>query len=434
MRHNSDQNKQSVSRVTNMKKIFVLLGVLLVSLVLMVGCGENEWNPYEGQVKIVFDLNNGKYRGSSGPITMYYAFHESGEHLIKPLSKDTFDGEEVTRLEYVFDGWYTGTKDGKGNVTYDTLWNFEEDRVGADGITLYAKWKSPRNYAYELCYQDTDGSIKVIETTDAGGKKVQAVYNNVKEGVAFSDTFGYAQKATKPGYTFTGRYYTDAAFTEAWDLKTGHPGGDTDVTVRLFPEYIEGTHSIVSTPAELVTAMKNNANGSVIIMNDIDFSDYRASATDTDAGVLKENFGTFTGTMKPYRGGSFAIKNFKLHLESADLIRDEELSGSTTDQLLCFSLFDSLSGATIENVSFTDYRIVLFNTVSKTRMILTAPLAMKMSNSTLTNVTVSGTYVYDMSDKDKAKVIVEEDSVAYYADAGKPSTLTGVTVSFTAGT
>ncbi len=385
-----------------MKKLLILLGLVLMCTVVFVGCGEDEWDPYEGQVKVVYELEGGTYRETTGAVTLYYAFDE-GEHLIQ--SPDVLSRKDFSRPDYKLEGWYRTRTENGGTVEYADKWDFSKDKVTSEGVTLYAKWVKLVTYTYEVCYRDEDGTTKVID------KYV------VDEGRTFRDFLKYASK--RRGYTHLGGYYQDADCTTPWDDAFTHPGGDTDTAVQVYADYIKGDYTIVRTAKELSNAVTKN----IYLMNDIDFE-----------GKNFSGFGDYKGTIM---GNGYRVTNFKLArpIGKDALFTDKALS-ENNETLLAFSLFKSLTGATISDITFENYTMEIgVGLVNETGLVLAAPLAMKMSGATLTNVTVSGTYILgtNMDKFDTEKVSIKTDVTAYWTDAEKPTTGTGVTVSMTQG-
>ena len=162
-----------------------------------------------------------------------------------------------------------------------------------------------------------------------------------------------------------------------------------------------------------------NKNANLYLTCDIDFE-----------GDAFSGFGDYKGTIL---GNGFAIKNFTLSYDNSKngLVTDPDLN--TEGGLLCISLFSSLSGATIKDITFSDFTIDIKAGYPGTKMILVAPLSMKMQNSTLTNVSVTNatvTCTQVPSGFDKAtSLIVLQDRAVYFTPTGDTSTLTEVTVS-----
>lgn len=339
-----------------MKKRLLFSGLFLLALLLFTGCSSEE-RDFTGQVKVVYELEGGTYQNCQRPVEQYYAFEAGTVNTIAP--PDTFSGKDITRAGYTLEGWYTDRVEAAdGTVTYRNRWDFNTDRVGDDGITLYARWKKNVSYTYEVCYYNDDGTVQVL-----GSYPVNA-------GEAFDDYLNYANK--RSGYTALGSF-TDGD-GNPWDMTAGHPGGETNLAIRVFPAYIEGNYRIIRTASELSNATTAN----LYLMNDIDFE-----------GKSFKGFGDYKGTIL---GNGHSIGNFTLSYGSGktDLVTDPDLDEE--GNLLCISLFRSLNGATLKDVSFTDFVLDVDTSYSNTRKILVAPLCTKIADSTLENVTVSAGY------------------------------------------
>ncbi len=370
------------------KRIGLIVFVCLVAVLALAGCSDNTRN-YENRAKVIFDLQGGLYQNSEQAITYYYAFAPGTKNLIS--DPESLSGKSVERIGYRLAGWYTGTVAADGSVTLGEKWDFDVNKVGDDGVTLYAKWEKNIRFTYEVCYRDADGKLQEL-----GSYEVDA-------GEGFDDSRNYAAK--RSGFTPTG-IYRDAD-GKIVDENYGHPGGETDTTVQVFPEYIEGEYSIVRTANDLLKSKSKN----IYLMNDIDFG-----------GKTFGGFGDYKGVIE---GNGYAIRNFVLSYakDKSAMVNDPDLGEGN---LLCISLFDSLKGATVRNVSFTDFSVDISTGYSSTQQILFAPLVMKLSSSVLENVTVSMTYSVGELPKDfdsSENLFLVTDRPYFYAPEGDSSTV-----------
>ena len=386
------------------KRTILFLVVCFTALCLvatLTGCGKNQ-RDFEGKVKVIYYLEGGIYQNCEQPIVQYYDFDEDTGNLI--IDPSSLSGQAISRSGYKLDGWYT-KKTGEGNnATYEDKWDFENDKVSADGITLYAKWKKNITYTYEICYRDeTDQSVHALGSYE------------VSEGDKFNTYYATYFGNKRYGYTALSGLYTET--DEPWDENFTHPGGEVDTAVRVFLHYIEGEFVLVDSPRKLLS----NKNANLYLTCDIDFE-----------GEAFSGFGDYKGII---RGNGYAIKNFTLSYDSSKngLIADPDLY--TESGLLCISLFRSLKGATVTDLTFTDFTIDIKAGYPGTKMIFVAPLAMKMENSTLQNVTVSQATLtcsqlpsgFDPA----ASLIVLEDGAAYFTPEGDTSQLSGVSAALT---
>ena len=84
-------------------------------------------------------------------------------------SKVTAPGT-VTRRYYTFDGWFTGTKDENGVVTYGEKFDFETAPTTGD-ITLFAKWTGVDR---EISFIDETNAIVIQKGNQEYGKVIDA--------------------------------------------------------------------------------------------------------------------------------------------------------------------------------------------------------------------------------------------------------------------
>ena len=381
------------------KKAIVCLVLCLVCLLAaLTGCSDSDRN-FDDKVKVIYHLEGGIYQNCEQPIIQYYDFGEDTSNLI--VDPSSLSGQAITRVGYTLEGWYT-QKTGEGdNVSYEGKWDFETDKVTSSGITLYARWKKNIIYTYEVCYRDeNDQSIHSLGSYE------------VNEGDTFNDYYASYFGNKRYGYTVLDGLYTES--DEPWDKSFTHPGGEVDTAVRVFLHYIEGDFVIVDSPRKLLT----NKNANLYLTCDIDFE-----------GEAFSGFGDYKGIIK---GNGFTIKNFTLSYDNSKngLIADSDLS--TEGGILCISLFHSLKGATVTDLNVSDFTIDIKAGYPGTKLILIAPIAMKMENSTLTNIAITNAIVTCSQlptgfDKESSLIVLEDEAV-YFIPAGDTSEVTNVTV------
>lgn len=363
--------------------IFILLALAVCALA---GCAA-QTDLYEGRVKVVYMLEGGIYQNCTEPITQYYDFEEGSYNLIS--EPGVLSNKDITYTGYTLDGWYRTKTVNGDSVEYSGKWDFASDKVGSDGVTLYAKWSRNLSYTYNVCYLDDDG------------EKVTLGTYSVSEGAKFSDYLKYAAKRT--GYTALGFFDSEG---NAWDTSYTHPGGETDTAVDVYVEYIEGNYVLVSTAAQLTA----NRTGNIYLTADIDFG-----------GANFSGFGDYKGT---FIGNGHTISNFNLNYSASrnDLVEDGDLSEE--GGILCISLFGRASGAVIQDVTFTGVKINISTTLSTTKMIIVAPMFIKVSGCTVTNVAYDGEIILSRlpsAFNEEDNLIVLTESAYYYKADGDKS-------------
>lgn len=383
-----------------MRKSAVMCLLLLLTVVCLsaalTSCG-NSTRDFDGKIKVIYHLEGGIYQNCEQPVIQYYDFSGGEGNLIVELSK--LSGQSIIRTGYTLEGWYTEKTGDGDNVTYSGKWDFENDKVSEDGVTLYAKWKKNILYTYEVCYRDeNDQTVHTLGSYE------------VSEGDTFNDYYASYFGNKRYGYTALGGLFDEN--DEPWDASFTHPGGEVNTAVRVFLHYIEGDYVLVDSPRKLLASKNSN----IYLTKDIDFE-----------GDDFSGFGDFKGIIK---GNGFAIKNFNLSYDSSrnGLVTDPDIN--TEGGLLCISLFRSLKGAEISDITFSDFTVDVKAGFPGTKMIIVAPLAIKMENSRLTNVTVTGVTVTCSqlpSGFDKqSSLIVFGDGAVYFVPDGDTSVLTDV--------
>ena len=153
----------------------------------------------------------------------------------------------MIRQDYNFTGWYTTPECNPSDK-----WDFNTP-FNTETLTLYAGWEKAIKFTYTVYYVDAEGA------------DVSLGQYEVKTGDGFDDWRGFAD--TRSGYTPMG-YYSDKTFTTAWDKNFTHPGGDADVDIAVYVDYIEGEWALVNDFASLRDAIKAGEN--VYLQSDID--------------------------------------------------------------------------------------------------------------------------------------------------------------------
>ena len=377
------------------KKIFLMI-VCALAVACLAGCSSK--TQYRG-VKVVFELEGGVFQNCERPIVHYYDFAPDTQNLILDPEKLTDRERKIERNGYHIEGWYrTRTADGY-TVQYSDKWDFSSDRVGNEGVTLYARWERNILYTYNVCYRDEHGDTQILGsyTVDAGGK--------------FRDMQGFADRYE--GHTFLGTFYDESG--AVWNENFTHPGGETDTAVNVYGEYLTGEYKLVRTASDLFTA----GNKNIWLMSDIDM------------GGRTLRLGDYSGT---FEGNDHRIYNFALDAtgDKNSLFTDAELTPDASDNsgIMRVSLFHSVQNATLRNVCFESNETVIDTTFSSIRHICIAPLCLKLKNSTLDNVQFTGSYRIDALPNDITPQIATAGNAAIVES--NVQSINGTTVTFTA--
>ena len=337
--------------------------IILLSLICLTGCKKED--SYEGKTKIIYELEGGKYKNTQSQVIHYYDFAPgSSNKIFDPNSLDVDD--EVTKPGYVFAGWYQTKNEVDGNIVYSDQWDFDNDLATDKGLTLYAYWKKAIVYSYTLCYLNDQGEEVILGSYE------------VSEGDKFNDYLKYANKNV--GYTCIG--FSDN-YNNPWDNEFKHPGGDANLDIKVYVNYIKGNFVVVNTASDLI----KNKGRNIYLASDIDMEG------------REFNFGNYKST---FIGNGFTISNFKVNYDATrnGLLEDfEEPSKSS----LYISLFGELNGATIENVNFKNVIVDVKTKLTTTYKIYVAPIAISSTDSTIKNVTLEWSYGFSELPKDFAQ-------------------------------
>ena len=341
--------------------------ISVAAVAVLAGCGDVDYDEkFSDKAKVIFELEGGRYLNSTTSVSHYYTLVD-GKSKITALEK--MPDSEVTRDGgFELEGWYrTKTKAEDGSTEYSDKWDFDNDTVTAEGVTLYAKWEAPIVYTFDFVYIDENNNEVVVSSRKvSAGKKFGEVYPN--------DVLTYANGYAN--HTAIAVYY-DKEHTKPFDDSVAHPGGEVSTAVKLYVEYIEGTYTVVKTKDQLATAA--TVGDSIYLLNDIDMKGE------------KLNFNKFS--KKTLEGNGFKISNFTVNYKSSrtDLV-DLYDDGN---KALCIAIFANLEGATVRDVTFENITVRVDNTaMSDIYRIYVAPLAVSAKDCKFENVEVSGKFGY----------------------------------------
>lgn len=330
------------------KNLLLLLFVFLV-LFTISGC-KNGGDEHSG-IEVIYDLNGGIFQNCKLPIKQYYNYGEGAKQII--VDPETLVKDEIEKSGYTLEGWYT-EKD------FINKWDFENDVITNEGLTLYAKWKKDILFTYNVCYiDDVTNELVIIDSYE------------VEQGQKFVDYRKYASK--RDGYTpfrFCDEQGND------WDNNFTHPGGESDLAINVYVEYIKGEYALVSNKTDFINALNKNQN--IYLLNDIDLENEEIS------------FGDFSN--KQFVGNNYKVSNFKVttSVEYPHHLSKDHADSSKNSVYV--SLFGNVEDSTIENVTFENVKFEVSVSPARTYKIYLAALTTSNVNARISNVKVSATY------------------------------------------
>jgi uncharacterized repeat protein (TIGR02543 family) len=319
--------------------IFFILVVATLALLLS-GCG-GEGQNLEGKNIVTFELGGGRMETKTSQVDTKINFAYYPDTYI--LDPTEIPGYKLTRAGYVFTGWYKTAE-----CLESDKWDFDSTLFSTETLTLYAGWKKAITYTYTVCYTDGESveTLGVYETTQ-GGK--------------FEDWRNIANK--REGYTAIG-YYQDAALQTPWDDSFTHPGGEEDLEIPVYVDYIPGEWNLVSTYDQLRSALSAGQN--VYLTADIDCGGAALSVSSAYKGI--------------FEGNGYTVSN---------------LAVAKTGTMLnpgCAIFAELSDGAEIRNVTFADVAYSFNDINDMAKAFKVAALAKTASGVVkITNVTVTGT-------------------------------------------
>ena len=337
-----------------------------------------------GSARAIFHLEGGTCKNSYSKISYVYNFNGTflDTLIFDPNEIEENDNDKVKMSGYHIEGWYrTKTTNADGSVTYSDKWDFSNDRMTIDGVELYAKWEENRTYKYELYYKD-----------EVTGEDIYLDGVVVKEGSKFDDIL--LKNKTVKGYTSLG--YLDE-HGNPWNSNFTHPGGDADLTIKVFLNLVKGEYTVVRNARQFKNAISRNQN--VYLMNDIDF--------DGDALV----FNSYSGLIE---GNGYTISNFEIdYNDQKSGLKGDLEDPSSPANFLYVSLFFELKGAIIQNINFSDVIVDIATRNPQIKNIVFAALTIKAENTTINNVTFTGEFKISQAPECEKEIILDK---FYYKD------------------
>ncbi|MBQ8719559.1 MAG: InlB B-repeat-containing protein [Clostridia bacterium] len=325
------------------KRYFSLICTVIIAValtILLSGCGD-EGQSIDGKNVVTFELQGGtmELKTSSVDTKINFAYHP-GTYILDPV---TIPGYKMFRQDYNFTGWYTSPE-----CNSNEKWDFSTP-FNTETLTLYAGWKKAIKHTFTLYYVE-------------GGEATAIDSYEVEPGAQFDDWRGYANN--RDGFTPLG-YYSDAEMTTVWDSSFKHPGGETDIDVPVYVDYIVGTWELVDNFQALKSAIKSGKN--VYLTTDIDCG-----------GELLVDPALTTSYDGIFEGNGFSVSNFKV-----------TKSGGFRPNIAIFSTIGE--GTEIRNVSFLSVNYDLTELGDNVKSVKASALAITSHGAKIENVSVEGT-------------------------------------------
>ncbi len=357
-----------------MKKSNLIFVILLVAAlaVILPGCGKEEQS-LDGLYIATFELAGGTLETPTSSVSTKINFAYHPDTVV--LDPCALNGYKLFRTGYVFTGWYTDE-----SCTESSKWDFDS-YISSEQLTLYAGWKVAIKHTYTLYYLDeNDNQVSLGEY-------------EVEPGAQFEDWRYFAKKRT--GYTPLG-YFSDPQCTVAWDTSFTHPGGEEDLEVPIYVDYLKGIWTFVDSFETFKRAISNGASIQI--------------TADFDCGGAALSLGDYGGEIA---GNGHTVSNFKI----------EKLKRGSS--YLCAIFNNLLNGAKIHDVSFTGVTYDLMGTQNASELKVAALAVVCQGKgsieASISNVTIEGNiitdytgeitkaneFVYDIADN--AEVIVSGD-------------------------
>jgi len=327
------------------KSKWILFLAALASVLMLGGCslGESFEEALANRnltAQVTYYSNGGTFEGTPDKKDMYY---QSGSKALNiGVVNPTSGSVEITRNNYVFDGWYYAVLDDNGTPVYEDAENkiyklgekvdFTVPLQDGDHWIVVAKWLASVKVNVVLaCDADAEIPVKV-----KAGEEAKSYKNGDVVATRIYDTKG---QVVNPGdgkapfnvdgkdYTFV-EYYADEACTSlvAWPITKQ----ETDVTV--YAKYIKGDWDVIRTASDVRSMFNSSTTGvRYWLTRDIDATGAKIAA--------KTSFNS------EIQGNGYTISNLTVQ-------KSQITAGSTV------SLFGEIQAtAVIENLTLQDLTI-----------------------------------------------------------------------------
>lgn len=356
--------------------IIFLAAVCALSLFAFSSCsGTNE---YEG-IKVTYNLNGGEYRESDLDVAVYYKYPDGARHLIRAIPIDTTESKYVTRVGYNLVGW---SKDAEGTE----MWDFESDLIGDEGVTLYAVWTPKAEYLYSIGYMDGDKFVEVSTLKASPNTDFSFSLNKITDAADEREGYTLLYKSIRCDEEDYGNY-----FDESGNLKVS----ETNVTVKVYAEYIEGDYHLLYSYDDLGTLNSSSyklKGKTLLLMNDIDckgktLGDGFRNAFATDKNGTPNYLGIRSYDPEG-KGVKYSISNFAIKCTYMDKII-APLTASIFADIGASGEQDAGKTVKISGVSFTDVIINADVGNDSISRLYVSSFADNIHNAEITNVSVS---------------------------------------------
>ena len=243
--------------------------------------GGDYYSDYADQgytIKVTFNPNGGTFKGSDSTVIDLFKEEdlEGGIKLLSPDDpiRDKNNPLTVTKAGYFLAGWYRemspiDPENPDKGYTYSGKWDFENDRLTENELTLYAAWVP--YYSFEIYDKETN---ELITTTSA-------INLTIPEWKSGSVTLDMDNFPKREGYTLDGVYDENMKpietilsangekkyITGSWDESTAT---SLTPTIKLYTSWQEGERYRIYSTEDL---RKNaTSNGYYEIYADLDFA------------------------------------------------------------------------------------------------------------------------------------------------------------------
>lgn len=364
-----------------MKKIKLLTVLFLAAVCALSLLAFSSCTGKEGSrgIKVIYNLNEGTYKNSEENVVVYYKYPDGAKRLIKAIPIGGDGTAKVERLGYNFAGWYK-------DADFTEPWDFENDTVGDEGVTLYANWVKKTQYIYSIGYMK-DGQFEEVNTTVARPLlSFDFSLDAVIEAADMREGYTLLYKSIKVDENDYAAY-----FDEKGNLKES----DTDVTIRVYAEYIKGDYLLLYSYDDFsnLSDSANKLKGkTLLLMNDIDCGGKTLGDSFRSAFAADKN-GTFNylgiHSYDPEgKGTKYSVSNFAISRSYMDK-KIAPLTASVFSDIGTAGDTNAANPIKISNVDFTDVTINADVGNDSVSRLYVSSFAENIYNAEITNVNVT---------------------------------------------
>lgn len=356
---------------TKFNNKFYALITAMIALLSSCSTSEPHYVTQGYKIAVTYDLGEGYVAERNENLHFLTVYYKSNSYITDFTETNAikFSHKAGENCTYEIEGWYF---DEQFTEKVDFT-NYILPENGDYELTIYANWVAVYNKYFDIYFVDTLGNVQTWTDDDGNLTDHKSIMWGVDEPFEYSkNTMAYPTSET---YTYIDAY-KDEQMTQLVDDSYVFSADNTEETNKsVYLKWIKGDYKVINNASEL---KKNFGYYNLYINSDIDMknSSLNSIATLKDVSII---------------GNNHTISNLRCSSLGA--------ASSTSGNAVGGGLADSFDNVTISDLSFANVSYVI--EAGRCKGLYYAPLAGDIKNSTLTNVSISGTMSCDEATQGK---------------------------------